>query len=122
MNSRTTLAIAIAAWTLLTWGGRIRLLTDAEQASVGNWIRIGGSLIIGALAVIVLLASARTTFERVVLTVFAGWSLGLWLRSLISVWAGDSSMAFKSVHAALAAGFFVLSYLAVRIGWWDGTD
>jgi hypothetical protein len=26
-------------------------------------------------------------------------------------------MAFKLVHTVLAAGFFVLAYLALRVGW-----
>ncbi len=119
MVSRTVLAIAIAGWTLTTWGGRIRLLTDAEQADVGNWMRIGGSLLIGTLAVIALLFAAQSSIERALLTLFAVWSLGLWLRSLVSVWTGEASMGFKSVHTLLAAGFFLLSYLAVRVGWWE---
>lgn len=121
MVSRTVLAIAIAVWTLLTWGGRVRLLTDAEQADVGNWLRIGGSILVGALAVLVLLAAAETGWERWVLTFFAAWSAAIWLRSLITVWLGQESMAFKSVHTVLAAGFFLLAYWAIRTGWAAGT-
>lgn len=116
MLSRTILAIAIAAWTLLSWGGRIRLLTEAEQ-DVGNWLRIGGSLLLGAAAVAVLLVAEGGGLERWILTLFAAWSTVLWLRSLISVWTGDQSMAFKVVHTVLAAGFFFLSYQAIRLGW-----
>lgn len=117
MVSRTVLAVAIAAWTLLTWGGRIRLLTDAEQADLANWARIGGSLLIGALAVLVLFVAQGGAAERWVLTLFAVWSIALWGRSLLVVWTGDESMAFKAVHTVLAVGFFVLAYLAVRRGW-----
>lgn len=117
MVSRTVLAIAIAVWTLLTWGGRIRLLGDAEQGDLSNWLRIGGSLLIGALAVVVLLAAGGGTVERWMLTLFAAWSTVIWLRSLITVWTGGESMAFKLVHTVLAAGYFVLSYLAIRRGW-----
>ena len=115
--SRTVLAIAIAGWTLLTWGGRIRLLTDAEQADAGNWLRIGGSLLVGAVAVAVLLVAGGGGLERWVLTFFAGWSVVLWVRSLVVVWTGSESVAFKLVHTVLAAGFFALSVLAVRRGW-----
>lgn len=117
MVSRTVLAVAIAVWTLLTWGGRIRLLTDAEQGDLGNWLRIGGSVLVGGLAVLVLLVAGETLWERWILTFFAAWSTVIWLRSLITVWSGQESMAFKSVHTVLASGFFLLAYWAIRTGW-----
>lgn len=51
------------------------------------------------------------------LTFFAGWSTVIWVRSLVTVWTKDNSMAFRMVHTVLAAGFLVLSYLAVSTGW-----
>lgn len=116
MLSRTVLAVAIAAWTLVSWGGRIRLLTEPEQ-DIGNWLRIGGSILVGGGAVAVLLTVGGSALERWVLTIFAAWSGMIWVRSLISVWAGDQSPAFKAVHTLLALGFFFLAYQAVRIGW-----
>lgn len=116
MLSRTILAIAIAAWTLLSWGGRIRLLTEAEQ-DPGNWIRIGGSLLVGAAAVAVLLLAEGSGLERWTLTVFAAWSTVIWLRSLVSVWVGDQSLAFKAVHTVLGVGFLALAAASVRVGW-----
>lgn len=115
MVSRTVLAVAIAAWTLLSWGGRIRLLTESEQ-DLSNWLRIGGSLLVGAIAVLALVVFEGGV-ERWALTLFVAWSTVLWLRSLISVWGGDQSLAFKLVHTVLAIGFFVLAYLAARLGW-----
>ena len=64
MPSRSVLAVAIGLWTLLAWGGRVRLLADAEQADVGNWVRIGGSLLVGAVAIVVMLVSANTAWEQ----------------------------------------------------------
>ena len=116
MVSRTVLAIAVAAWTLLSWGGRIRLLTAAEQ-DVSNWIRIGGSLLIGAAAVSVLLFAAGSALERWVLTLFSVWTAVLWIRSLFSVWTGDHSFGFQLVHTVLEVGFSVLVYLSMRTGW-----
>ncbi len=121
VSSRTWLAIAVAAWTLLSWGGRIRLLTDAEQGDLGNWLRIGGSIVIGLGAAAVLLWARGTGLERWILTLFAAWSLALWVRSLITVWGGDQSLAFKIVHTVLALGFFVLAGLALSVGW-AGSD
>lgn len=117
MSSRTWLAIAIAVWTLLSWGGRIRLLTDAEQGDLANWVRIGGSLVVGLAAAGVVFWAQGSGLERWVLTLFAAWSVVLWVRSLITVWSGDQSLAFKTVHTVLAAGFFVLAVLALRVGW-----
>jgi len=114
--SRPILALAIALWTVLSWGGRIRLLTAAEQ-DVSTWLRIGGSLLIGLLAAATLLLFQGGVVERWLLTLFAAWSTVLWLRSLVSVWAGDNSLAFKLVHTVLAVGFFVLAYLAARTAW-----
>lgn len=117
MLSRPVLALLIAAWTLLSWGGRIRLLTGAEQADPGNWIRIGGSLLVGALAAVALLLFPRSVGERWLLTLFAAWTTAIWVRSLVTVWLGEQSPAFKAVHTALALGYLVLAYLAVRVGW-----
>lgn len=117
MSSRTWFAIALAAWTLISWGGRIRLLTDAEQGDLTNWARIGGSLVIGLAAAAAVLWAQGTGVERWVLTVFAAWSVALWVRSLITVWSGDQSLAFKAVHTVLAAGFLVLAFLALQVGW-----
>jgi hypothetical protein len=117
MVSRPVLALAIVAWTLITWGGRVRLLTDAEQADLANWVRIGGSLLIGVLAAAVLLLAPGRGLERWLLTAFAAWSSVIWLRSLVTVWSGGESAAFKLVHTLLATGFFVLAYLALRAGW-----
>ena len=121
MPSRIVLALAIAAWTLITWGGRIRLLTDAEQSSIGNWTRIGGSIVVGLVAAAVLVWAHDGALERWALTVFAVWSSIIWLRSLLSVWAGEQSLAFKLVHTVLATGFFLLSFFAIRVGWFSST-
>src|SRR5690606_41790827 len=42
MVSRTVLAVAIAVWTLLSWGGRIRLLTESDL-DISDRVRSGGS-------------------------------------------------------------------------------
>lgn len=117
MTGRIWLAIGILGWTAATWGGRIRLLTGAEQADPSNWVRIGGSILIGLAAAGVLVWAGGGQIERWVLTLFAIWSTAIWLRSLVTVWAGDGSMAFKLVHTVLAIGYVVLSYLALRTGW-----
>jgi hypothetical protein len=49
-------------------------------------------------------------------------SVGIWLRSLVTVWVGENTMAFKVVHTVLAAGFLLLAYLALRTGWSPRSD
>lgn len=119
---RTWLAVGIAGWTLIAWAGRIRLLTDAEQGDLSNWARIGGSLLIGAAAATVLILAGGGQLERWILTLFAAWSVGIWLRSLVIVWMGDNRTAFKLVHTVLATGFLFLAYLALRTGWSPRSD
>lgn len=108
---RTVLAIGIAAWTLVAWGGRIGLLTSGE--GLGAWLRIGGSLVIGLLAAATLLVPQLEGARKPVLIVFAVFTVVLWMRSLVVNWTGDGSMPFKIVHTVLAIGFFALAWWAV---------
>ena len=41
----------------------------------------------------------------------------IWLRSLLTVWTGEQTLAFKLVHTVLALGFLALAYLAAQRGW-----
>jgi hypothetical protein len=107
---RVALAIAITAWTLAAWGGRIGLLTSGE--GFGAWLRIGGSLIIGLFAAAALTVTPLEPARRPVLIVFSVFTVVLWIRSLIVNWAGDGTLAFKVVHTVLAAGFFALALWA----------
>lgn len=117
MTGRAWLAIAIVAWTALTWGGRIRLLTSPEQTDWANWTRIAGSILIGLATAAVLVLAAESSWERWLTTLFAVWSTAIWLRSLVTVWTGDNSTAFKAVHTVLAAGYLALAFWAARVGW-----
>lgn len=117
MSGRTWLALGILVWTAVTWGGRVRLLTGAEQGDLGTWLRVGGSIVVGVAAATVIAFASGGSLERWVLTLFALWSTVVWLRSLITVWLDDGSVPFKLVHTVLAAGFLLLAFLAVRLGW-----
>lgn len=108
---RVALAVAIGAWTLVAWGGRIGLLTSEE--GLGAWLRIGGSLIVGALAVAALLAPQLEPARRPALVLFSVFTVVLWIRSLIVNWVGDGSLPFKLVHTVLALGFFALAWWSV---------
>lgn len=108
---RTALAIGIAVWTLVAWGGRIGLLTSGE--GLGAWLRIGGSIVIGLFAAATLLVPQLEGARKPALIVFAVFTVVLWMRSLVVNWTGDGSMPFKIVHTVLAIGFFALAWWAV---------
>lgn len=108
---KTALGISIAVLTLAAWGGRIGLLTEGE-AGVWDWVRIGGSLLVGLLAASTLLVSALEPARRPALILFSVWSVVLWGRALVVNWAGDGTLPFKLVHTALAVGFFGLAIWA----------
>lgn len=108
---RTALAIGIAVWTLVAWGGRIGLLTSGE--GLGAWLRIGGSIAIGLFAAATLLLPQLEGARKPALVVFAVFTVVLWIRSLIVNWTGAGSMPFKIVHTVLAIGFFALAWWAI---------
>lgn len=108
---KTALGIAIAVLTLAAWGGRLGLLTDGE-AGLWDWVRIGGSLLVGLFAAASLLIPVLEPTRRPALIVFGVWSVVLWGRALVVNWIGDGSLAFKLVHTGLALGFFLLAIWA----------
>ncbi|MFP3882977.1 MAG: hypothetical protein ACLFRT_00725 [Actinomycetota bacterium] len=108
---RTALAIGIAVWTLVAWGGRIGLLTSGE--GMDAWLRIGGSIVIGLFAAATLLVPQLEGARKSALILFAVFTVVLWIRSLVVNWTGDGSMPFKIVHTVLAIGFFALALWAV---------
>lgn len=108
---RIGLAIAIAGWTLAAWGGRIGLLSSGE--GVYAWLRIGGSILIGLFTAATLVLPQLEGARKPALTVFAIFTVVVWVRTLIVNWGGDGSMPFKLVHTVLALGFFALAWWAI---------
>ena len=118
---KAVLAISIAGWTLLAWGGRIGFLTSGE--GVGAWLRIGGSLAIGLFTAAALVVPQLGGARKMTLIVFSIFTVVLWARSLVVSWAGDGSVPFKLVHTVLAMGFFALATWALSYAWPPvGTD
>jgi hypothetical protein len=110
---RIALAVAIGVWTLAAWGGRIGLLTSGE--GWGAWLRIGGSLAVGLVAVLSLTVPALEGWRKPALVTFAIFTIVLWVRSLIVTWTGSGSLPFKLVHTVLAVGFFALAWWALSM-------
>lgn len=108
---RWALAVVVVVWTLVAWGGRIGLLTGAEEWT--STLRIGGSLLIGLAAAAVLVFPQLAPMARPVLYLFAAWSVVVWTRGLIVNWSGSGSLPFKLVHTVLAIGFYLIAWWAV---------
>jgi hypothetical protein len=107
------LAIAVAGWTLLAWGGRIGLLVGGE--GFGSWMRIGGSILIGLFAASTLVLPRLESIRRPTLVVFALFTAVLWARSMYVNWTGSGSLPFKLVHTVLAMGFYGLALWALSV-------
>lgn len=106
----------VLAWTLVSWGGRIQLITAPEAGDPWALVRIGGSLLLGVATAGVLWrapgrAPGRAQGRATVLRwVFVGWTLALWGRSLVVTWLDPPSVAFGVVHTVLAAGWLWLAW------------
>lgn len=106
--SNRVLAVLVAAWTLVSWGGRIGLLTTPEASDPWTLLRIGGSLGIGlATAGLLAWSPGRANWLR---WMFVAWTVVLWGRSLVVTWIDPPSIAFGLVHTVLAAGWFLLAW------------
>lgn len=103
--SHRRLAVLVAVWALVTWGGRIGLLR--EGADWLDWTRIAGSLAVAAMATVALWRGRRSQ----VLWVYGGFTTLIWVTSLVSVWSADHPVGFKLLHSALAAGSLMLAGL-----------
>ena len=110
--SRRLIPWAILVWTLVSWGGRIGLLTEPETADPASWARIAGSLAVGTGAAVLLMAGL---LPRLASWAFAVWSAAIWGRSLLVVWTEQNTAGFRLVHTALAVVWITLAVLAVRL-------
>lgn len=112
-RARATFGVT-AAWQVVSWGGRISLLTEAERFDGWNWARIGGSLIFGTLLGVVAVRGRHRSGQEVGLA-FLAFAVVLWSRSLMMVWTdGTNSLAFNLVHTGLAIVTWTLAALCVR--------
>jgi hypothetical protein len=97
-------AVALVAWTLLTWVGRVPLLwSDDEQSTAA---KVGSSVpvvvfVALALAAVVMLVRHRPWTS--VVTVLAFWSVGYWGLRYPLILTNDHPAAFMVVHGVLAA-------------------
>ena len=111
---------AAALWTFIAWGSRIDFITSEDARDPWNWLRIGGSLLLGVALVVAAIALwIGRPFGRPMATVFVAFAtltLAVWLRSAISVLSGDETAAFKAVHVVLATISIAFGLVLGRVG------
>ena len=97
-------AVALVAWTLLTWIGRVPLLWgDDEQstaAKLGSSVPVVVFVGLALAAVVVLVRRGPWTNVAAVLAV---WSVGYWAVRYPLILTNDHPAAFMVVHGVLAA-------------------
>jgi hypothetical protein len=100
--------IAVVVWTLYVWSTRIRNAAgDAALSSGSKAFSIGLSVTFVAFAVagvVVLVRSwsrPRTHAENLLLRVFAGWTVVVWVVRVPMILVADHVVGFKIVHATL---------------------
>lgn len=108
------LAAAGAIWQVVSWGGRVSLLTEAG-ADRWDWIRIGTGLLLAVfLAVVALWKDASFDFQQKVASSYLFLSIIVWGRSVLNVWSESNTLGFRLMHTALALVTFSLGVALVR--------
>lgn len=103
------LAVLVLFWTLLVWVPRLFIIPVSD---VGELVRVVGSFLVGLVVAYTVLRPSR--FAVPALLVFAGWSVGVWGRSLWNYWTLLNPPELRLVHTLLASSFFYLAWRAVQ--------
>jgi hypothetical protein len=123
--------LALAAWTLFVWGGRIRNVANDDQLSGWSlaWrFGLAAAFVVLALALLVAIVRHRAILagrrrggplppvppevNRVAISLALAGS-AVWLVRGVDIAAGDHSIGFKVVHLVLAVTTIALSCLVV---------
>jgi hypothetical protein len=116
LSSRTrAVALALAAWTLLTWTTRVPLAWGDDALDTGEKVLAT----LPVLAFVVLAAAGGLALLRrseragTAAVALAGWSLAYWLVRLPLILAHDHPAGFLVVHAVLAGVAGTLSAMVL---------
>lgn len=113
--------LALGAWSVLTWGGRVRnILEDPDLDGGGRaaWLVPAVVFILGGLVTLVAWWRGPATLRpgpwRTVVAGFAAWTLGYWALRMVLLVGNGHGAAFVAVHAVLAvvAGALAVATLA----------
>jgi len=117
---------ALAAWSVFVWGNRLNNLRTDDSSANERLASLGMSAVSLALALAAIVFVVRawrsgwtapTSAQRLVLRVFAGWTVGVWVVRGIGIALAGRSVPFVVVHLVLAV---ISIAIAVRV--WGCTD
>lgn len=98
---------ALAVWTLVVWGGRIRNAVSGDEGA--------GALVLATTFVALAVAVLATRGHRLAVLALAGWTVAVWAVRIVDIAVlSDHEAAFVVVHAALAAASIALALWAAR--------
>jgi hypothetical protein len=113
--------VALAAWTLFVWVGRIRnVWSDSSLDAAGkagrsalalSFVVLAGPLLVWALR------RRRTGIPaamRHLVVALGVWTTGVWVVRSAGIWVHEHPVGFKVVHTVLAAISIALAAVAVR--------
>jgi hypothetical protein len=111
--------LALAAWTLFVWVGRIRnILADDTLEGYGRVWRLGMAGGLSALAVAVLAAILIRPITagpvRALAASLAGVSSAIWIVRGLDIAVGAHELGFKVIHTILAVVTVALSVVVAR--------
>lgn len=113
--------LALGAWSVLTWGGRVRNIVEDPDLDGGGravWLMPAGVFILGGLATLVAWwrgpSNLRLGPWRSVVAGFAVWTIGYWALRMALLVGNGHGAGFVAVHTVLAvvAGALALAALA----------
>lgn len=111
METRLRPALVLSIWTVFVWTTRVRnIWTDDSLTTGGQLWRTAIAVTFTVFAVVTFVAWVRARGERgatsrtaMWIRAFAVWTLGVWVVRGAQIAVADHTVAFKVVHAALAA-------------------
>lgn len=103
--------LALGAWSVLTWAGRVRnIFDDAELSGSERLVWLVPALVFVLGGVVTLWAWWRGGRAlRSFVAAFAVWSIGYWALRMVLLVGNGHSVGFVVVHAVLAAVAVALS-------------
>ena len=117
----TWLLVGFVAWTAYVWSTRIvNALGDSAATAGSKAFSVGLSCTFLAFAVAGVVVAVRgwsrplRSIEVLVLRLFAGWTVLVWVVRVPMIALDDRSVGFKAVHAALGLISVVLAALVWR--------
>ena len=104
--------LALGAWSLLIWSGRLRNLAVNDDLTLGRGA-LAVSFVVGGL-VVAIAALRRAAWLTPAVSALAAWTIVVWVIRGTAILLADHEGGFKVVHTVLALVSIGLAALAIR--------